>query len=240
MAASTLLGSDPPRQPTWALVRSGEAFGITTGATRTALSRMSAAGEIEPDGDGYRLAGPDLLARLARQESGRRGGHRGKWDGTWELAVVASGARPASARASLRDAARDLRLVELREGLWGRPSNLDSPAVRAPAAAGVMDEQCSWWTGARPGGPLEDLWGLAEWAATAGDLVSLLADIDPTDLAPAFTASAAVLRHLQADPLLPPPLLPAGWPGDDLRRRYATFDPRFRRAWSTWIRAARP
>ncbi len=35
----------------------------------------------------------------------------------------------------------------------------------------------------------------------------------PDDLAPGFVLSAAVLRHLQADPLLPAELLPDGWPG---------------------------
>ena len=37
-----------------------------------------------------------------------------------------------------------------------------------------------------------------------------LAPDGPDELAPGFELSAAVLRHLQADPLLPAELLPAG------------------------------
>jgi phenylacetic acid degradation operon negative regulatory protein len=59
---------------------------------------------------------------------------------------------------------------------------------------------------------------------------------DTTDaLAPGFELSAAVLRHLQADPLLPEDLLPARWPGTRLRAVYDDWDARYRttlRAWS--------
>ena len=72
--ASTLLGIEPPRLPTLLLVRSGELFGISAGTTRVALSRMVAAGELEPDGNGYRLAG-HLLDRQARQRRVALGGH---------------------------------------------------------------------------------------------------------------------------------------------------------------------
>ena len=36
--------------------------------------------------------------------------------------------------------------------------------------------------------------------------------------------SAAALRHLLDDPLLPPELLPADWPGPRLRAHYQRFD----------------
>ena len=38
-----------------------------------------------------------------------------------------------------------------------------------------------------------------------------------------FTAFAAVVRHLLADPVLPPELLPPDWPGTALRSAYADF-----------------
>ena len=47
-------------------------------------------------------------------------------------------------------------------------------------------------------------------------------------LAPGFELSAAVLRHLQADPLLPAELLPADWPGALLRSTYDGWDARYR------------
>jgi phenylacetic acid degradation operon negative regulatory protein len=38
-----------------------------------------------------------------------------------------------------------------------------------------------------------------------------------------FAAAAATLRHLRTDPLLPGALLPADWPADRLRARYAVY-----------------
>jgi phenylacetic acid degradation operon negative regulatory protein len=47
-------------------------------------------------------------------------------------------------------------------------------------------------------------------------------------LAPGFVLSASVLRHFQADPLLPDELLPADWPGRSLRREYDAWDVAYR------------
>ena len=56
----------------------------------------------------------------------------------------------------------------------------------------------------------------------------------PADLAPGFELSAAVLRHLQADPLLPVELLPDGWPGPELRQAYERWDRRYREVLTIW------
>jgi phenylacetic acid degradation operon negative regulatory protein len=56
-------------------------------------------------------------------------------------------------------------------------------------------------------------------------------------LAPGFELSAAVLRHLQGDPLLPEELLPAGWPGARLRADYDRWDVRYRTTLRDWSRA---
>jgi phenylacetic acid degradation operon negative regulatory protein len=56
-------------------------------------------------------------------------------------------------------------------------------------------------------------------------------------LAPGFELSAAVLRHLQADPLLPLELLPADWPGAPLRATYDEWDARYRATLRDWSRA---
>jgi phenylacetic acid degradation operon negative regulatory protein len=86
--ASTLLGMHPPRLPSRILVRWGELFGIGEGTTRTAISRMVAAGELEAEDGAYRLAGP-LLERQARQDASREA-HRLRWGGGWELAGAPS------------------------------------------------------------------------------------------------------------------------------------------------------
>ncbi|MFE0041799.1 PaaX family transcriptional regulator C-terminal domain-containing protein [Streptomyces albireticuli] len=221
---STLLGHHPPALPARALVRVAELFGTAEGAVRTALTRMVAAGDLEQRDGAYRLT-DRLLARQARQDDSRAPRTR-PWGGGWEIAVVTPDRRPAAERAALRQAMAALRLAELREGCWLRPANL----VRSRPA--VVTEQCALLTGAAP----EDdparlaatLWDLEAWAVRARALEAALRRERAEGLARRFTVSAAVLRHLLADPVLPASLLPADWPGDRLRRHYEDFDREFR------------
>ena len=268
VVASTLLGMDPPRLSTGLLVRSGELFGISGPTTRVALSRMVAAGELEPDPPGngvsggakggggrgadgqpggYRLAG-SLLARQARQAASRSAERR-PWKGDWEMAVVTDGRRSASDRAELRSAMTRLRLAEVRESVWLRPDNLDGS--RVPEAAAVVADQCTRYS-ARPDDehPAElaaRLWDLDAWSHAASGLRAEMAELvdqfeagDTAALAPGFVLSAAVLRHLLADPLLPPELLPASWPGDPLRAEYDRYDLAFKAVWRDWFRRQDP
>ena len=152
------------------MVRLVELFGVPEGTTRVALSRMVAAGELTVDEGRYALASPALLARQAAQETGRRS-PAGRWDGQWAMAVVTVDRRDAPARLALRDAASALRLAELREGVWMRPSNLDWGARDELA---VVGEQCTWMT-ATPDDPVAiaaSLWDLDGWAAEARALVA--------------------------------------------------------------------
>ncbi|MBO0656231.1 PaaX domain-containing protein, C- domain protein [Streptomyces triculaminicus] len=223
---STLLGHHPPALPARALVRVGELFGTAEGTVRTALTRMVAAGDLEQRDGAYRLT-DRLLARQARQDDSRAPRTR-PWDGSWEIAVVTPERRAAPDRAALRQAMAALRLAELREGCWLRPANL----VRDGRPA-VVTEQCTLLAGAPEGDPAAlaaALWDLAGWARRARALEAALeAPPDrPGGLAGRFTVSAAVLRHLLSDPVLPAALLPADWPGDRLRLRYEAFDRDFR------------
>ena len=240
MVASTLLGMHPPVLPARVLVRSGELFGIAEGTTRTALSRMVAAGELEVDDDSsYRLAGR-LLDRQARQDISRKR-YRWGWDGRWwRMAVVVADRRSAEERAALRSALLAARYAELREGVWTRPDNLPGERPTAPG--------CEWIKGefAEPAEMAATLWDLPGWAARATELQTTveawtprLAEEGVAVLAPTFVVSADVLRHLQADPLLPRELLPAGWPGEPLRLAYDAFDTAFKRAWRDWYRSIR-
>ncbi len=240
--ASVLLGTDPPWLPTSLLVRTAALFGIAEGSARTALSRMVGAGEATAVDGGYRLVGR-LVARQRRQAESRVAAVR-PWDGTWELATVeGDGRRAAADRAALRQALAVLRLAELREGLWARPDNLD--AERSPDAVAVVDRWCVTWSGARPS-PVpraEALWDLTGWAVVAdslrGEMAALLAPLEAGDasaLAQGFVTSAAVLRHLQADPLLPPELLWLGWPGTELRAEYDRYDHAYRALLGDWFR----
>lgn len=241
--ASTLLGVSPPELPTRSLVATAELLGIAPGTARVAMSRMVAAGELHATGDGYRLVGPDLLARQARQDLSRQGPDAAPWDGTWRTAVVTGPARPAADRTALRAAATALRLAELREGVWLRPANL--PAATLPAAEATVADQCLELRGSvdDPRAVAAELWDLDGWARSAttlaealGVLSGRLAVGDHASLAEGFVTSAAVLRHLQGDPLLPPELVPSPWPGDELRVAHQRYDRAFKEALAAWQR----
>lgn len=236
--ASTLLGTTPPRLPARVLVEAGELFGIAEGTTRVALSRMVANGELAADDGWYVLRGQRLLERQARQEASRAA-RTLRWDGTWVLVVVTAERRAAAARAELRDALVRARLGELREGVWLRPANV---AIELPS---LVAEQATTMraTDVDPS-VVESLWDLDGWRARANELrhgmralVPKLERGDTQPLAEGFVTSAAVLRHFQADPLLPDELLPARWPGTALRAEYDRFDRAYRRVLRDWFRA---
>ncbi|SPL90816.1 Phenylacetic acid degradation operon negative regulatory protein paaX [[Actinomadura] parvosata subsp. kistnae] len=219
---SALLGSHPPRLPARHLVRIGALFGIAEGTVRVALSRMVAAGDLSQAGGHYTLS-QRLVERQARQDESRDP-HTRPWDGTWEVAVVTAERRAPADRAALRHAMTALRLAELREGTWLRPANL----VRAWPE--IVTAQCTLIDGRPHADPTPLLWDLDGWAAEARRLERALdGALDRADgLAEGFLVSAAVLRHLLADPLLPAELLPDDWPGAELRARYDAFDRRYR------------
>ncbi len=235
--ASALLGMEPPEAPVARLVRLAGLFAINENRARVALSRMVAAGEASTDGTGrYRLEG-DLLARKVRQSFSRSATFR-RWKGQWTVVVATATAETAGERVRRRRALAAARLAELREGVWLRPDNVD---VDLP---GWLDGDV-----VRLGGKLEEdpralagrLWDLGAWAGGAGVLLTRLAATAPGDralLAPGFVLSASVLRHLQADPLLPPELLPDQWPGRELRAVYDDWDRRYRRGLAAWQRSS--
>ncbi len=222
------------------LVQLARLFGISDNRARVALSRMVAAGEATTDGNGrYRLAG-HLLDRLGRQTGSRRGETR-PWAGAWRLVVVttaAGSARAPDQRVARRRRLALARLAEQREGVWLRPDNID--LVPDPGE----DPHLTMFTATPDGDPVvlaSGLWDLEGWGRRARVLLGQLARLPPTgpaDLAPGFELSAAVLRHLQADPLLPVELLPVDWPGPGLRRAYEGWDRRYREVLTTWARSS--
>jgi phenylacetic acid degradation operon negative regulatory protein len=120
-----------------------------------------------------------------------------------------------------------------------RPDNLE---VRLDPEVG----RDSTVLGARPEGDpralAAGLWDLEGWGHRAGKLMQAMntrATSGPADLAPGFELSASVLRHLQADPLLPDELLPAGWPGGALREQYGGWDAGYRSVLDKWSRGTR-
>ncbi|MGY6018962.1 PaaX family transcriptional regulator C-terminal domain-containing protein [Streptomyces spinosirectus] len=213
---SLLLGTHPPELPVKELVRAVEPFGVGGSTLRAALSRMVAAGDLRRTDAVYGLS-DRLLARQRRQDEAVEARTRA-WDGDWEMVVITATGRGPAERADLRTRLTTLRLAELREGVWLRPANLRRPLPEDLA-------QVAQTYTARPGGPARELadqlWPLDTWAAKARALHAHVATAhSPGDR---FTAFAAVVRHLLADPVLPPALLPTDWPGTELRAAYAEF-----------------
>lgn len=241
--ASTLLGVSPPELPTRSLVATVELLGIAPGTARVAMSRMVTAGELAPTAQGYRLVGRALLARQQRQSLSREGA-AGPWSGSWRLAVVHADARPAAERAELRAALAALRHAELREGVWLRPDNLPDHVL--PDAEACVEARCTRFR-TEPDEPIAlaaSLWDLDSWAGAARRLLAEAAPLahrlhrhDVTALADSFSLAAQVLRHLQADPLLPVELVPPHWPGPELRAAYDDFDAAFKATLTAWLRA---
>ncbi len=244
VVASALLGTGPRGMRSGLLVRFAGLFGIGDGAARVALSRMLAAGEAVREQGRYRPAGP-LLARRRRQETSRWPATT-DWTGAWTGALVKADRRSQGERLALRQAMAHLKFAEYREGVWMRPDNLVGSDFGGDEA--IVDAQCDRFE-MRPHGDglrlASQLWDLAGWASRASALISAMSPIstdleagDVEALTVGFLLSAAVFRHVLADPLLPEPLLPSPWPGHDLRMTFEAHDEAWQGALRLWAREA--
>ncbi|GGS30794.1 PaaX family transcriptional regulator C-terminal domain-containing protein [Actinokineospora fastidiosa] len=216
---SMLLGAHPPTMSARELVAAVGLVGVAESAARAALSRMVAAGDLDRADGRYTLS-PRLLARQRRQDAAVHP-ETTPWHGEWETVVVTATGRDPADRAALRADLAALRLAELREGVWLRPDNLrrawpDTVATATLRLTARPDQD--------PADLAAALWDLPAWAAHGRALLEAIATA--ADPATRFAAVAMSVRHLLTDPVLPPALLPADWPGDALRARYAEY-----RAW---------
>lgn len=233
--ASLLLGRRPATARGRDLVRWGGLFGIAPGTCRVALHRMTAAGELHKFADRYELVGG--LARRQEEQQASLAPKLRRWSGQWRMAVAVGDARSATVRAEMRTTLRRARLAEWREGVWIRPDNL--ALVEDPRAA---------WLVVRPDDDAvtlaATLFDPQRWNEGATELVTRLAAMTEelrrnpiTSIADAFVAGAASLRHIRADPLLPPALLPPRWAGDSLRETYVAYERDFTVVARDWFRA---
>ncbi len=220
VALSVLLGSHPPVLPARALVALAELVGIAGGTMRTALSRMVAAGDLEAVDGRYRLAGR-LLDRQQAQDIGRRHPVQ-RWDGGWHTVIAAADQRRLADRRRFRTVMANHRFGELRPDIWMRPANLPAPSptpaliVTTGALAGIdrIDLRDRLWD-------VDELRRRGTVLLTAVERQRLATDWDdPTSIPDVFLTSAAVVRYLRDEPLLPPELVPADWPADRLRPDY--------------------
>ncbi|TQL66650.1 PaaX family transcriptional regulator [Nocardioides albertanoniae] len=211
---SLMLGAHPAPLTPADLARAGQLLGITPATVRVAITRAAGDGDLRRTDGGYRL-GERLVRRQAHQDEAVRSAD-GPWDGSWEMAVVVVGGRSGPERAVLRDALTAHRLAELREGVWTRPANLrrrrfSDPVIQTFTARPDED----------PVGLAASLWDLAGWARDAEHLLERLASTPEPALR--LATAAAIVRHIDADPLLPAELRPADWPATALRETYRAY-----------------
>ncbi len=212
---SVLLGAHPAWATAAELLRLTADFGIKEATLRVALTRMVAAGDLVRSEDGYRLS-DRLLGRQRRQDDALDPPTR-DWDGSWMMAVVTAVGQDARTRAAMRTNLSRNRFGELREGVWLRPDNLD---VRVPDEISDLVRILSVHDH-DDAGLAARLWNLGDWAAVGWRLLNEMSAA--TDIPARFTIAAAMVRHLLTDPVLPAALLPADWPGQQLRNGYAEF-----------------
>jgi phenylacetic acid degradation operon negative regulatory protein len=227
LALSVLLGSHSPLLPARALVALAELFGIAGGTMRTALSRMVANGELEAADGRYRLAGP-LLERQHAQDIGRHP-PSDSWDGAWHTVIAAADQRQLAERRRFRALMANHRFGELRPDIWMRPANL-----LVPSPTGDWIVTTGPIVGAGPSALRDRLWDTEALRRRGNVLLAtvtrLRAETDWTDSASipdVFLASAAVVRYLRNEPLLPHGLTPEHWPVTALRSAYDDLEGAF-------------
>ncbi|MDH4278382.1 MAG: hypothetical protein OEW83_09905 [Acidimicrobiia bacterium] len=228
LALSLLLGTHPPRLSTSVLVAGGSLFGINAGTMRTALSRMSAKGEVAATADGYELAGR-LIERQLRQDQGRRS-PTPEWDGRWCVITPLHAARQLADRRDLRRRLERAGFGELRPDFWLRPVNRDLPDFGSDLLVTVGELRVD-----NLDSLVERLWPVADLEAEAERLLAETrratrreAELDGGDPEPdldswlveTFTVSAGIVRFLTSEPRLPPSLVAQPWAPDVLRRDY--------------------
>jgi phenylacetic acid degradation operon negative regulatory protein len=212
---SLLLGLHPASATSAELIRLTSDYAITEAAMRVALTRMVASGDLVRSLDGYRLS-DRLLARRRKQDDALRPPTR-VWRGAWISVVITSIGIDPRIRADMRRELYDNRLAELREGVWMRPDNLKLELpIDLEERARILYSYDN-----APAELAGMLWDLPGWAKRGRKLLDDMANAsEPLEQ---FVAAATIMRHLMTDPVLPESLLPARWPGDQLRTAYAEF-----------------
>lgn len=217
---SVLLGSHPPVLPVRSLVRTAAWFGINEGTTRVALSRLAGDGDVVAEGRQYRLS--DRLIDRQRQQDESRAPATRPWRGHWEMVLLEPDQVDPALQAAVGAQLTRLKLGEFRPGVWMRPANLRRPWPPPHRGQGWYLNTRTIVGGSDGPGLAAWIWDLTAWVDRAEALLAAWAtSVGP---APRFVLAAAMVRHLQADPILPVALLPAGWPGSRLRDAYAAFE----------------
>jgi len=215
-------------------------LGIADQPLRLAIRRLADAGLVEQTGRGR--AGSLRSTRRARrralldeaywdfavaQDDGEVA-----WDGHWHLLGFTVPESHRAERDRLRDALSRLGAAPLTPGLFVSPHDL-RPALDAETegAVGRYLTTAAARQVERGGRPIAelvgDLWPLEALRDAYGSLLATLdrwagsarSDVRARTLAGRIAVRTALERAVGTDPLLPPELLPADWPGRPARER---------------------
>lgn len=216
------------------------AMGIGGGVVRTAVSRLATDDWLQSSRVGrssfYRLTRKGLASFTAAAER-VYGGPAPAWDGRFHLLLADAGAKDAAARAALEQTG----FGAAEPGLWVAPTTRPVPAEAASLIRmeGCMDLHTAQRLARR-------VWTLADTAAAyerfvqafrpLGDWVGedgRLSDLDA--LVARILLVHEYRRVVLRDPLLPPPLLPEGWPGVPARRLCAAIYPALLPGAERWL-----
>ena len=216
------LRSRGDQAPVSALIRLLEPVGIAAPAVRTAISRMSAQGWLEPTrvdaAPGYR-ATRRAIERLSEAASRIYRSEPEPWDGRWRLVFVDL-PRERVARARLREELHYLGYAEHAPGVWLCPferPEVDEVVARAggrarhAVAVDLAPDPVEAWDLARLST------SYAAWPDLADELVRSETDSADDEDQAAFAARFRLVhewrKFLFDDPGLPAALLPRDWPG---------------------------
>jgi phenylacetic acid degradation operon negative regulatory protein len=224
-----------------------EICGRSSEQVRSCLRRLVSEGLFAREGVGqralYRPTEAGVAALLAfadrKRLALRQDSDRDPWDGRWHLVAFAVPEARRTARDALRDHFGRLGGAPIHNGLYVSPHGWERSVVRAAERLGVAAHVTTAATADLAVGGVSDpaalaarLWPLdrlaeryrrfvARWStvpATLGDMRRHdLRMPDAAYLPGALAMALAFASCFDADPLLPPDLLPQPWPGREAR-----------------------
>ncbi|MCC6748366.1 MAG: hypothetical protein IT371_11955 [Deltaproteobacteria bacterium] len=244
---------DPLPLPVRELVRITTLCGVSSNATRVALSRLVAAGKVEhvpgETSPAYRFTEPtralNRYVRAALDAPAVR-----PWTGEWWQILPRGRARTGDPRAPRLTALEVFHFAQLRRGLWIRPANLSFTDAQLQERLADLDGRsagallvCRFVNRRRERALARRLWPLPQQAKACRQalrrlersLAALPALSLEAALQESFVVGGEVIRLLFRDPLLPTELLPASWPAGELRALFHRYCAKGYERWAEFV-----
>lgn len=227
----------------------GDRLGFSTHQIRLVIARLVDEGTFEQVGRGRKavlrtttryaaVVEPEheWLRMAYQQDAGTA-----PWDGRWTLVSFSLDEERRSARNTLRELLHVMAAAPLSGGLYVHANDISAEVSATAAQLGVTNGLAIARTDTltiggrtKPADIAAHLWPLEEIATGYRDFVGTFRPLlrrqmaaDPIDeLATGFAMIAAFRRCSDADPLLPPELLPGRWPGAAAREVLRRFSAR--------------